>query len=150
MTKPTTFETSWQEAERRSFEILLGAAGSIEGRDAFLGANPGIINGWHLEPLPIGESQLSLLAPDCPAIYVKMLADGIWLKRDAAMSFAMRLLKGLPVERDESSNVACLRVRSISGPEREDVDFKNEKAPVQCWRVSVVLDLAFETGGKTF
>ena len=150
MTKPTSFEFSWQEAERRAFEILLDAAGSTEGRDAFLGANPGIANVWHLEPLPIGESQLSLLAPDCPSIYMQLSAVGLYLKRDAAMALAMRLLRGLPVERDDTSNVACLRVRSVSGPNREEVDFRNEKAPILCWEIRVTLDLAFDTGGKAF
>lgn len=150
MTKPTSFEASWQEAERRAFELLLEAAGATEGSDAFLGANPGVVNAWHIEPLPIGESQLSLLAPDCPSVYVQMDAVGLYLKRDAAMALAMRMLKGLPVEQDEYSNVACLRVRSISGPERQEVDFRNEKAPVWCWAVRVTLDLAFDTGGKDF
>lgn len=150
MTKPSSFEASWQEAERRAFELLLEAAGATEGSDAFLGANPGVVNAWHIEPLPIGESQLSLLAPDCPSIYMQLSAVGLYLKRDAAQALAMRLLMGLPVDRDEGSNVACLRVRAISGPERLEVEFRNEKAPVGCWQISVTLDLAFDTGGKAF
>jgi hypothetical protein len=149
MTDPTSFEFSWAEAERRTFDLLLEAAGSTENRDGFLGASPGIANAWHVEPLPIGESQFSLLAPDCPAIYVQIMATGVFRRRDAAQTLAMRWLKALPVERDEASNIACLRVRSIQGPERIVLNLANEKAPVACWQINVVFDLAFATGGKS-
>jgi len=149
MKNPETFEKAWYEAEQRAFEKLVEAAGSEEGRSAFLGRNPGILNAWHFESKPvtdIGESVL--LARDLPSLGVPYRALGVFLKREDCQSWAMRIIKGLPLIKDNDSNIALFRVNELNQIKHSTAEVANEKAAVNVWEMEIGFDLVFATGGK--
>lgn len=149
MIDPVSFETAWTEAERRAYGVLVAAAGSTDGRDAFLGRNPGILNAWHFASLDvtnIGESVL--LARDLPSLGIPYYAECAYLNRDRCQEWAMRVIAGLPLVQDELSNIALFRINGIGGIENTAVNVKNETQPVDLWGLRLTFDLVFATGGK--
>ena len=150
MKNPETFEKAWYEAEQRAFEKLVEAAGSEYGRDAYLGRIPNIVNAWYFESKPvtdIGESVL--LARDLPTLGVPYRAEGIFLKREDCQAWAMRVIKGLPLIKDNDSNIALFRVNALGQVTYGDkVQLANERAPVDAWKMEIGFDLVFATGGK--
>jgi hypothetical protein len=151
MTNPISFETSWTEAEHRAFGWLVEISGSTEGRSAFLGRNPGIVNAWAFEPqtvTDIGESVL--LAHDLPSLGIPYRAAFASLVRASCQEWAMRVIGGLPLCRDAQSNVALFRVRSLGeiiyGP--AEIAAANERKTVDVWTMEIGFDLVFTTGGK--
>lgn len=149
MRNPTSFETAWTEAERTAFERLLAAAGGVEGRDAFLGRNPGVINAWHCASEPvtnIGEEVL--LAFDLPSLGIPYYAECSYLSRARCQEWAMRIIGGMPLAQDADSNVALFRVNAIGEIAVVERDVANEPNPVSVWTLRLGFDLVMSTGGK--
>ena len=149
MIPPVSYETAWVEAERRAYNVLVGCVRSEDRRDAFLGRNPGIANAWHFESLPLqGKGNEPLLAPDVHAVHLPYRAECVFLKRELCMIWAMRIIGGLPLIQDVESNVATFRVTAVGDILSGNMQFANEKATVDVWRLEMNFDLVFITGGK--
>lgn len=148
MINPTSFETSWSEAEGAAFAHLCLKTGAEDNKGAFLGKNPGVINAWHFAGLPLKTGEEALLAPDLPSMAIPYYAECQFLKRDACQKWAMRVVGGLPLINEEDSNIALLRVREIGDIQPDQVEVANEKSPVTVWILRITLDLVFATGGK--
>lgn len=150
MINPVSFETAWAEAERRAYEMLVASAGSADGRDAYLGRNPGVANAWHFESVPVQKSgDNALLAPDVHTVYIPYRAECVFLKRERCMGWAMRIIGGLPLTQDTESNVAAFRVASLGDVVPGIIQLANEKSPVDVWRLEMTFDLVFITGGRS-
>ena len=149
MKAPDTFITSWPQAERRAFEKLVEATDSAEGRNAFLGRNPGVVNAWHFESQPINDIGESVLfSKDIQTMGIPYRAECAFLKREDCQTWMMRIMRALPLINDEESNVACFRHRSIGTITPGTVTFKNEEKTVSVWSLEIGFDLVFVTGGK--
>lgn len=147
MRQPLSFETSWSEAERAMFKLLVAVTKSEENRDAFLGRNPGVLNAWHLEPANTPYRDM-LHCDDVPTIAMQYMVRGVFLKREQCLELAMRLVAGLPFKNHEDSNIALLRVAELDNIEYDAVQPANESKMVGYWTVTIMLDFAFATGGK--
>ena len=149
MRNPDTFITSWPQAERRAFEKLIEATDSAEGRNAFLGRNPGVVNAWHFESQPINDIGESVLfSKDVQTIGIPYRAECAFLKREDCQTWMMKIMRGLPLHDDEESNVACFRHRSVGTIIYSTVEFANEQKSVGVWTLEIGFDLVFITGGK--
>jgi len=149
MKDPETFTTSWKEAERRAFEKLVEVTKTEEGRNAWLGRNPGVVNAWHLESQPITDIGESVLfSQDIQTIGIPYRAVGTYLNREDCQQWMMMVMRGLPLNDDDESNVACFRHRSAGMITYDTVNVTNEQVPVGVWSLEIGLDLVFVTGGK--
>lgn len=148
MINPTSFETSWAEAEKAAFAALCIATGTKEGSTAFIGRNPGVINTWYLADLPMTTGEEALLAADLPSLAAPYVAECQFQKREQCHIWKMRMLGGLPIVNAEDSNIALLRVREIGEIKPDQVQVANEKDPLTVWELRLTLDLVFATGGK--
>lgn len=149
MRNPLTFETAWQEAEQAAFNYLVAATGAIDNRSAFLGRNPGVINAWAMEHLPLTEEAASVLfARDQPTLAMQYNVEALFQKREHIQKFLMALVGKLPATHIEDTNIACLRVRTIGQMEYGEITIVNEQKPIGAWTLTATLDLVFVTGGE--
>lgn len=148
MNNPTSFETSWSEAEKAAFAHLCTATGAEAGKGAFVGKNPGVVNAWHFSGLTLDAGDSGLIAPDLHSLAVPCFAECMFSKREACQTWAMRIIGACPLCNAEDTNLALLRVRTVSEIQDEPVAVANEQAPITVYVLRIVFDLAFATGGK--
>lgn len=147
---PTSFETAWTEAELTAFEKLIAAAGSEKNRDAYLGANPGVINAWHFTCAKIGTGGEVFYADDVPSVCFPAYAEMVSNNRASCQKWAFLLAKALPCRDEGNSNVVELRIAAGGIGEIVPGIFKpaNSDTTMRIWTLRVDFDLVFETGGK--
>lgn len=149
--KPTSFETSWTEAENAAFEAICTATGSQAGTSAHLGRNPGVMNAWHCSCGKIGIGGEVFYADDIPTLCIPFYAEAVFTRRAACQAWAMRIAAALPLINQETNNIIELRIQADGwGEVKPDyVQVANEDKQIPVWRMRLDCDLVFETGGKS-
>ncbi len=147
---PTSFETSWTEAEQAAFQILCAATGTENGKSAHLGRNPGILNAWHFTCGKISDGGEVFYADDLPSLCLPAYAECVFLHRAKCQCWAMRIAAALPVCNADNTNIAELRIRADGWGEVKEtyVQPPNESKELLAWTLRVDFDLVFVTGGK--
>jgi len=138
------YSASWSTAERTAFDALIVAAGSTEGKDAFLGLLPaGAFNVWMFSTggggitACKGYSSISLAIP--------AVADGLFDERADAQIWVMKVVQALPVI--ASGNVQRFFVDgAIPKPELMPIPLANDaRESALLWKVTLNFTLVFDT-----
>lgn len=148
--EPVSFETAWRDAEKAAFKHLVEVARGREGVSAFLGANPGVVNAWHMADKGTAvEHTAALLSRNRTSLALGYYAEAIFLGRDSCLTWAMTILGGLSVcDGIPDTNVAGFRLNFVGPIEMLTITPPNEAKEVRTWSLRIDFDLVFLTGGR--
>lgn len=143
MGQPIDIADSWALAERAAFEHLLGATGSTEGKNAFLGALPeGSFDVWMLTS---GGGDAQTLWQDTPTdMLTTVRVEGVFRERSGAQRLTMMIVAALPLR--SKLNIQCLRIAEGGFPEPvpDRMALANDAAPGRrVWRAEIGMEMAF-------
>jgi hypothetical protein len=139
----TFLDNPWGQAETAVFQRLCDATGSEPKKTAFLGFLPPAPNVWALKVGGGGDVRNTWTAP---ITELRMDADieAIFMEREPAQKFALKILQALPITRIE--NVQCFRLRTGGQPDIKfkEVPLANDQTVV-VWSVTIGLEIVFNT-----
>lgn len=145
---PSSFETSWEEAEAHIMDYLTRATNTHLGKDALIGFNPGIVNCWcwNFNSISIGQI---MYAPDQPAISLPAYIDVAYQDRTTLQKFVMTIVKALPAH--NFGNVLMLRFQEngINEIIPDAITVMNEDEKVGVYTIRLYFDVVFATGGAS-
>lgn len=140
------FAASWNEAEQTVYTELLAATGSTDGKNAFRGYMPLMLDVWSLNTGTSGNNEQTTWAPSKASIHVNAEIVGRFSSRADAMAFVMRCASVMPITK---GSVQSFRIR-LGGwprPEPDIVELGNEARKVLVFTVVIGCELVWNTGG---
>jgi len=142
------FDNAWVEAESTVFNALCKATGSVEGKQAFRGYIPPIVNAWALYTGGPGGNEQTTWAPDVVSVHIAARIEAAFAQRPHALVFSMQIVKALPIL--NSGNVQNFRIKmgGFPEPQADFVPVANEAKKVLAWTLNMQCELVFSTGGR--
>jgi allantoicase len=142
-----SFDSAWADAENTVMTELCRATGSTNGKNAFLGYLPPMVNVWALFTGGQGGNEQTTWTPDVVSIHLGARIEAAFAKREHATAFCMQVIKALPIT---TGNVQCFRIRMGGYPEPQPdfIPLANEDRKIPAWLLTIGCELVFSTGGR--
>lgn len=140
----TFIENPWGQAEDAVFKALVSATGTEAKKNAFQGYLPPVGNTWALKVGGGGDVRNTWTAP---ITELRMDADieGLFLERERAQQFALKVLRALPIMRVENVQVFRLKTGGMPDIKFKDVTLGNETSTRIVWTVTIGCEIVFNT-----
>lgn len=150
MTSPVTFVDSWNAAEAALFNALATATGCKAGAGCFHGALPPRMGVWSLSPGRFGDENV-LWSPDVSVIRDLPMVVGSFPRLEECQAWGMKIVKALPwANIQDGGNVSVARIRAggSSEPKFVELETGSTSASAMCWRLTLGMEIVFNTGGR--
>lgn len=143
-----SFETSWAEAEMIVFNAICKATGTTEGKQAFRGFVPAMVNVWGLYTGGQGGNEQTGWSPDIVSVHFGAKIEAVFTQRENLLMFTMQVIKALPIA--NVGKVQCFRIRQggYSEPVPDLIPLANSDQKATVWTISLGCELVFNTGGR--
>jgi hypothetical protein len=140
-------ESPWTNAERTLFSRLLSITGGVEGKTAFIGSQPSYGNCWSFKIGGGGDEANTLNGP-IGELWMNADAAGLFLERDRAIDFCLKILAAMPIRR--VGNVQSLRLRRGGMPDvkMQELQLIGETKPRMVWVAEIGFEVVFNTNSK--
>jgi hypothetical protein len=140
----TFIDNPWKKAENAVFKLLCAATGTEAKKNAFQGYLPPAGNVWALKMGGGGDVRNTWTAP---ITELRMDADieGMFLERERAQVFALKVLQSLPIMRVENVQMFRLRTGGMPDIKFKDVTMGNETEVRIIWTVTIGCEIVFNT-----
>jgi hypothetical protein len=137
-------DNPWKKAENAVFKLLCTATGTEAKKNAFQGYLPPAGNVWALKMGGGGDVRNTWTAP---ITELRMDADieGMFLERERAQQFALKVLQCLPIMRVENVQMFRLRTGGMPDIKFKDVTMGNETDVRIVWTVTIGCEIVFNT-----
>jgi hypothetical protein len=137
-------DNPWKKAENAVFKLLCTATGTEAKKNAFQGYLPPAGNVWALKMGGGGDVRNTWTAP---ITELRMDADieGMFLERERAQVFALKVLQSLPIMRVENVQMFRLRTGGMPDIKFKDVTMGNETEVRIIWTVTIGCEIVFNT-----
>ena len=139
---PASPDEAWEAAEKTAIRTLCEITDSRLGKTGFVGANPGVLDAWHINT-DSTEHGSSLLCPSPGVVHLPYYAEGIFGGRTAMQRWACRVIAGLPVKNRGNIQIFRVAARGLDEPTFESHELAGEAAAAQVWRLRIHLELVF-------
>lgn len=140
-------DNPWGQAEDAVFDALCLATGCQAKKNAFQGYLPPIGNTWALKVGGGGDVRNTWTAP---ITELRMDADieGIFLERERAQQFALKVLQALPISRIKNVQMFRLKTGGMPDIKFKDITLGNESSARLVWTISIGCEIVFNTVEK--
>lgn len=143
-----SFEQSWVDAENTVMEALCKATGSVEGKQAFRGYLPPMVNVWALYTGGPGGNEQTTWPANVVSLHIKSRIEAAFAKREHAQVFAMQVVKALPILNNENVQNFRISMGGFPEPVADYVPIANEDKKILAWTFAMGCELVFSTGGR--
>jgi len=136
-------DNPWKTAEDEVFRVLCAATGSTAKQNAFQGYLPPKPNTWALKVGGGGDVR-NTWSENITELRMNAEIEGVFLEREDAQKFALKILKALPIKR--VANVQVFRLREGGMPDIpfDEVIMANQQARM-VWLPVLKCDIVFNT-----
>ena len=139
---PSSPDEAWIDAEDTALQALCEITKARPGKTAFVGANPGVLDAWHLNA-DSSEHGSSLIAPAPGVVHVPYYVEGIFSSRAEMLRWGCRIVAGLPVVNRGNLQIFRVAARGFDEPFFENRQLVGEGGGTQIWRLRIHLELVF-------
>jgi len=137
-------DNPWKKAENAVFKLLCLGTGTEAKKNAFQGYLPPAGNVWALKMGGGGDVRNTWTAP-ITELLMDADIEGMFLERERAQQFALKVLQCLPIMRVENVQMFRLRTGGMPDIKFKDVTMGNETDVRIIWTVTIGCEIVFNT-----